>query len=434
MGIFITKIKQIFNNTKGLRVVLSSLFCYSWSMKKRQAFKFRLKPSVADRILFARFAGSCRLVWNKTLALQKERLDRQEKIFSFSDSCKLLTDWKKELALSFLKDCHSQPLQQTLKALDRALKDAFNKSDPKDFPRFKKRGKKDSFRYPQGFKVDEPNSRVYLPKIGWVRYRRSRQIIGTPKNITISKKGDNWFVSIQTEREVEAPIHSSTSMVGGDLGIARFLTLSTGEFFAPLNRFKVLEKQLARLQKTLARREKEANNRQKIKRKIAKLHIKIANARHDYLHKLSHYISKNHAVVVLEDLKVANMSKSAKGTIDEPGTNVTAKSGLNKSILDQGWHEFKRQLTYKLEWLGGMLVLVNPKNTSRCCPECGHTSGENRKTQSTFKCVECDYQNNADLVGALNVLKRAGHAQIACGDIDLIRGLAQEPAQIAAFG
>ncbi len=126
--------------------------------------------------------------------------------------------------------------------------------------------------------------------------------------------------------------------------------------------------------------------------------------------------------------------------------NVKAKSGLNKSILDQGWAEFKRQLDregcrgfpgipnrgvgYKLEWLGGLLVLVDPKNTSRCCPECGHTSKDNRTTQERFLCVECGYEENADFVGAVNVLKRAGHVRLACGDIDLVRGLAQEPAQL----
>ena len=130
-----------------------------------------------------------------------------------------------------------------------------------------------------------------------------------------------------------------------------------------------------------------------------------------------------------------------------PPLSVKAKSGLNKSILDQGWGEFKRQLDregcrglpgipnrgvdYKLEWLGGLLVLVAPKNTSRCCPECGHTSKDNRTTQERFLCVECGYRENADFVGALNVL-RAGHAQLACGDIDLVGGLAQEPAQLAA--
>ncbi len=399
-------------------------------MLRRQAFKFRLEPKSAERRLLAQFAGCCRLVFNKGLALQKELLEAKKSCLSYGKLTDKLRCWKQEEDLFFLKECHSQPLQQTLKNLDRALKDAFDKSSPKRCPRFKKKGQRDSFRYPQGFKVDQVNSRVYLPKIGWVRYRQSQELVGQPKNITVDQRGQHWYVSIQTELEVEQPKPTATSIVGGDLGIARFLTLSNGEYFSPLNSFRKLEKKLAKLQRTKARRTKGAQNWQKIKRKITKLHIQIVNARNDYLHKLSHNLSKNHAVVVLEDLKVANMSKSAKGTIEEPGMNVKAKSGLNKSILDQGWAEFKRQLGYKLEWLGGLLVLVDPKNTSRCCPECGHTSKDNRTTQERFLCVECGYEENADFVGAVNVLKRAGHVRLACGDIDLVRGLAQEPAQL----
>ncbi len=380
--------------------------------------------------MLAQFAGCCRLVFNKGLALQKELLEAKKSCLSYSKLTSKLRCWKQEEDLLFLKECHSQPLQQALKNLDRALKDAFDKASPKRFPRFKKKGRRDSFRYPQGFKVDQVNSRVYLPKIGWVRYRKSQELTGEPKNITVDKRGQHWYVSIQTEFEVEQPKPTTTSIVGGDLGIARFLTLSNGEYFSPLNSFRKLEKKLAKLQRTLARRIKGSQNWQKIKRKITKLHIQIADARNDYLHKLSHKLSKNHAVVVLEDLKVASMSKSAKGTIEEPGTNVKAKSGLNKSILDQGWAEFKRQLGYKLEWLGGLLVLVDPKNTSRCCPKCGHTSKDNRTTQERFLCVECGYKENADFVGAVNVLKRAGHVRLACGDIDLVGGLAQEPAQL----
>ncbi len=399
-------------------------------MLRRQAFKFRLEPKSAERRLLAQFAGCCRLVFNKGLALQKELLEAKKSCLSYGKLTDKLRCWKQEEDLFFLKECHSQPLQQTLKNLDRALKDAFDKSSPKRFPRFKKKGQRDSFRYPQGFKVDQVNSRVYLPKIGWVRYRQSQELVGQPKNITVDQRGQHWYVSIQTELEVEQPKPTATSIVGGDLGIARFLTLSNGEYFSPLNSFRKLEKKLAKLQRTKARRNKGSQNWQKIKRKITKLHIQIANARNDYLHKLSHNLSKNHAVVVLEDLKVANMSKSAQGTIESPGMNVKAKSGLNKSILDQGWAEFKRQLGYKLEWLGGLLVLVDPKNTSRCCPECGHTSKDNRTTQERFLCVECGYEENADFVGAVNVLKRAGHVRLACGDIDLVRGLAQEPAQL----
>ena len=160
-------------------------------MLLRQAFKFRLEPKPVARILLAKFAGCCRLVWNKSLALQKELLESGKKCVSFSQLCNQLTQWKRQEELVFLSDCHSQPLQQVLKNLDRALKEAFNKTNPKRFPRFKKKGQRDSIRYPQGFKIDQLNSRVYLPKIGWVSYRKSRELVGQPKNITVSKRGNH---------------------------------------------------------------------------------------------------------------------------------------------------------------------------------------------------------------------------------------------------
>ena len=124
-------------------------------------------------------------------------------------------------------------------------------------------------------------------------------------------------------------------------------------------------------------------------------------------------------MIVLEDLKVKNMTKSAKGTIDNPGKNVKAKSGLNKSILDQGWGEFKRQLEYKQKWRGGDVILVNPKYTSQACSVCNNVCADNRTSQSEFKCVACGHKTNADFNAALNVL-RAGHVQLACGDIERV--------------
>ena len=400
-------------------------------MEIRRAYKFQLKPKVSDRILFAQFAGCCRLVWNKGLARQKSLLDSGEKILSYSKLAKELISWKQELP--FLKETHSQPLQQTLMQLDRAIKDGFDKKSVKRFPKFKKKGQKDSFLYPQGFKVDQDNSRLFLPKIGWVGYINSREIIGTPKNITISKRGDKWFASIQVEYVIPEPAQPSPTVIGGDRGIARFLTLSNGEYFAPLNAFKKLSKKLTKLQRQLAKKTKFSNNWKKLKSKITKLHIKIANSRFDYLQKLSTNIAKNHSVIVLEDLKISNMSASAKGDLENPGKNVAAKSGLNRSILDQGWHAFQVMLKYKLTSLGGELVLINPKNTSRCCPNCGHTEKDNRKSQARFSCQKCGYSENADFVSALNILA-AGHAVLACGETSLEDSVKQEPAQIASCG
>jgi putative transposase len=197
------------------------------------------------------------------------------------------------------------------------------------------------------------------------------------------------------------------------MGIARFATLSDGTFYAPLNSFKRYQDRLRKAQQALSRKQKFSNNWKRAEGRVQRIHSRIGNARRDYLHKTSTAISKNHAMVCIEDLKVRNMSKSAAGTTEQPGKNVRVKSGVNKSILDQGWFEFRRQLAYKLAWRGGRLVVVPPMNTSRTCPCCGHVSADNRRTQARFACVECGFEENADVVGAINVL-RAGHARFAC--------------------
>lgn len=375
-----------------------------------------------------RQAGCCRFVWNRTLDLQQQRLDAGERVLRYNQAALLLPEWKQELP--WLKtDAHSQALQRTLKHLDRALMDAFDPDSPKQFPRFKKRGQRDAFCYPQGCRLDPANSRIYLPKVGWVRYRNSREVLGTIKNVTISRSGENWFVAIQTQRDVEAPTHPAETAVGIDMGIARFATLSDGSFVEPLNSFKKHERKLARAQRSLARKIKFSNNWHKQKRRITRLHQRIANVRADFLHKTSTTISKNHAVVVLEDLQIKNMSASARGTKEQPGRNINQKRGLNRSILDQGWSEFRRQLDYKQQWNGGRVLAVPPRNTSRTCPECGHVSGDNRTTQARFLCVACGHRDNADRVAAINILA-AGHAVTACGETaHQGRSMKQEPAE-----
>lgn len=395
----------------------------------RKGFRFRLKTDGLTENALARFAGSCRFVWNKALALQKERLEAGEYCIRYKTLCEHLKAWKGTDDLQWLYETHSQPLQQALKDLDRAIQDAFNKTSSKRFPRFKKKGQHDSFRYPQDFKLDD--SRVFLPKIGWIQFRKSREIEGTPKNVTVSKSGKHWFISVQCEIEIAEPVHPATSTVGIDMGVRRFATLSDGSYFEPLNSFRTLEKKLAKEQRKLSRKVKFSSNWKKQKARVSRLHIRIADARNDYLHKISTAISKNHAVVVLEDLRVSNMSKSAKGNMEEPGRNVAAKSGLNKAILDQGWHGFRLMLEYKQAWRGGYVVTVDPRNTSRTCPECGHIAKENRKNER-FRCVACGHAAHADHVGALNILA-AGQAVSACGAGGAqAPALKQEPAERAA--
>ena len=286
-------------------------------MKKQCAYKFNLRPTTKSASRLSKAAGCCRFVWNKALGIQKERLEKKAGILNYYELASLLVGWKKEF--SFLKGAHSQSLQQTLKSLDRALKDSFNKKNPKNFPRFKKKNIRDSFSYPQGHKLEQNNARIYLPKIGWMRYRKSSNVEGLPKNITVSRQYGKWYVSIQVEMHVPEPCNKSNSVVGIDLGIAKFAMCSDGAEILPLNSFKKHEHRLAFLQRGLARKIKFSRNWFKQKNIISRCHAKISDCRKDFLHKATDTISKNHAIVVIEDLKVGSMSKSARGSVEAPG-------------------------------------------------------------------------------------------------------------------
>ena len=269
-----------------------------WPVKRLQAFKFQLRPGGQQEREMRRFAGACRFVFNRALALQNENHEAGNKYIPYGKMASWLVEWKNATETQWLKDSPSQPLQQSLKDLERAYKNFFQKRAA--FPRFKKRGQNDAFRYPQGVKLDQENSRIFLPKLGWMRYRNNRQVTGVVKNVTVS----------------------------------------------------------------------------------------------------------------------------------QPGRNVRAKSGLNRSILDQGWYEMRRQLEYKQLWRGGQVLAVPPAYTSQRCACCGHTAKENRLSQSKFRCQVCGYTANADVNGARNILA-AGHAVLACGEmVQSGRSLKQEPTEM----
>ena len=283
-------------------------------------------------------------------------------------------------------------------------------------PRFKRKSDgRDSIRLVQFDKYCRiEGNRVKLPNgVCFVKFRKSQDIIGTIKNVTISKKSGHWYVSFGTERELaENPRHPAQSAIGLDMGISKLLTTSDGQTIKPKNSFKANQIKLATLQRQLSRKVLFSANWKKQNRKIQKLHHHIANIRHDYLHKITTTISKNHAMIACEDLKVANMSKSASGTKEKKGRHVKAKSGLNKSILDQGWGMMVNMLEYKQQWQGGLLIKVNPRYTSQTCFECKHIAKENSRTQANFECVKCGHKANADVNAAKNILA-AGHAVLS---------------------
>lgn len=395
-------------------------------MLRRQAFRYELRPTGAQVREMRRIAGACRYVYNRALAEQRSRYEAGEAKLGYTRLCQQITAWRQSAETAWLAHAPVHPLQQSVRDLERAYTNFF--AGRAEFPRLKKKDRsRASFRYPDPKQItlDAPTGRIKLPKLGWLRYRNSRPVLGAVRNVTVSERAGRWYLSIQTERDVPTPVHPSTSAVGIDVGVRRFATLSDGSVVLPLDSFRRHERRLARAQRAVERKQRGSANHRKAKARVARIHARIADARNDFLHQTSRTISKNHAVVYVEDLCVRNMSASARGTAEAPGRRVRQKAGLNKAILDQGWAEFRRQLAYKLAWGGGHLVRVPSAYTSQRCPEvdggCGYVAAENRRTQAAFRCKRCGYTNHADLVGALNVYA-AGRAVSASG------GVAQEGA------
>ena len=412
-------------------------------MKINKAYKFRLEPNAEQEIILNNLVGSARFVWNQILAISFEMFAKNEFINATNLVNKIM-DLKNNPDFDFLRThANAVSLQQKIRDLASAWSRFFDSKThtrlkekkkkprkPKFFklvdgteiqlrplmPRFKRKSDgRDSIRLVQFDKYCRiEGNRVKLPNgVGFVKFKKSQDIIGTIKNVTISKKSGHWYVSFGTERALsENPIHPSTSAIGIDLGITKLITTSDGQYIKPKNSFKANQVKLAKLQRGLAKKVKFSANWKKQNRKIQKLHHHIASIRHDYLHKITTTISKNHAMIACEDLKVANMSKSASGTKEKKGRHVKAKSGLNKSILDQGWGMMVNMLEYKQQWQGGLLIKVNPRYTSQTCFECKHIAKENRRTQANFECVKCTYIANADVNAARNILA-AGHAVLS---------------------
>ena len=394
------------------------------SMIIRQGFKYRLDTSDMQSARLRVLCGHARYVWNKALSECNQMLATEgQYVPRYETMAKWVTAWKREPETEWLKEAYTDNLQQKLKDLDTAWQRYFKKIGDAGRPQAKKKGRsRDSVRFVNFAKYCTLNgNRVKLPAgLGWVRFRRSRKIQGEIKNCTVGYEAGHWFISFQTEREIEKPVPQATAAVGIDMGVARFATLSDGSHLEPLNSFKQHESALRRAQQAMSRKVKFSNNWKKAKARVQKIHSRIGNVRRDYLHKATTTISKNHAMVCVENLQVRNMSASAAGTTEQPGKNVRAKSGLNKAILDQGWFEFRRQLEYKQELNGGWFVAVPPHNTSRTCPACGHVSKDNRRSQAEFNCVECGFEENADVVGAINVLRR-GEALLSTEGQDIAR-------------
>ena len=366
-------------------------------------FKTELKVNKQQKLLLAQHAGVARHAWNQGLALCQQviihhKLNPQDKI-KFPTAI----DLHKWLVASVKSQCQwyyevsKCAPQYALRYLSEAFKSFFKKNT--GFPKFKKKGKHDSFTLDGAIHIEQ--KKVKVPVIGWLKTYEVLPFGYQPKSVTISKQADKWFVSWKIEVETSQN-PKKQECVGVDLGINHLAMLSTGEVFDGLKSYKKYESKLARMQYLNRHKKVGSNNYIKSQIKIARLHQKIANMRKDTLHKITTYISKNHAVIGIEDLNVSGMLANGK---------------LSKAIADMGFYEFRRQLEYKTQLYGSKLVVVDRfYPSSKTCSSCGEKKSSLSLSQRVFKCEKCGFECDRDVNAAINLKQEAVRLTVlACG-------------------
>ncbi|WP_307832448.1 transposase [Planomonospora sp. ID91781] len=310
--------------------------------------------------------------------------------------------------------------QATLRRLDKAFAAFFDRvkaGRTPGFPRFKGRGRFGTVTWPKdgdGCRWDSQPEHptatfVRLQGVGHVRVHRHRPVKGRVKTISVQREGNRWFVVLSCDEVPAQPLPATGAAAGIDLGVASLVTTSGGGHTGNPRHLAASADRLAAAQRDLARKQRGSRRRRKAAARVAALHAQVRRQRLDHIHKTALALVRDYDLIVHEALKVANMTRSASGTAEQPGRGVAAKSGLNRSILDAGWGVFLTVLAYKAESTGRELIAVEPRNTSRTCARCGHCAKENRLTQAAFACTACGHAAHADVNAAINIL-RAGLA------------------------
>ncbi|MEU5715744.1 transposase [Streptomyces sp. NPDC020403] len=318
--------------------------------------------------------------------------------------------------------------QATLRRLDRAFAAFFRRikaGDTPGYPRFRGVDRFDTVDFPKdgdgcrwNSSPHDPVTRVRFQGVGHVKVNQHRPVLGRVKTVSVKREGRKWFVVLTAEQERPEPLPATGSVAGIDLGIANFLADSNGAFVANPRHGRRAAAKLEAAQQALSRfpcrkaTDRTANHQRAVER-VAQLHGKVRRQRLDHAHKTALSLVRAHDFIAHEGLTIRNMNK-APAPRPDPGragaflsNGAAAKAGLNRSISDAGWGVFLTILHAKAESAGREVIAVDPRNTSRRCPECGHTAKENRLTQEKFHCVSCGHTAHADTVGAVNVL-RAG--------------------------
>ncbi|WP_405477251.1 RNA-guided endonuclease InsQ/TnpB family protein [Streptomyces canus] len=318
--------------------------------------------------------------------------------------------------------------QATLRRLDKAFAAFFRRvksGATPGYPRFRGVNWFDTVDFPKdgdgcrwNSTPHDPVTRVRFQGVGHVKVNQHRPVVGHVKTVSVKREGRKWFVVLSAEQDQPEPLPATGSVAGIDLGIANFLADSNGGFVPTPRYGRCASERLQAAQQALSRfprckaKDRTANHQRAVD-KVAQLHGKVRRQRLDHAHKTALGLVRAHDFIAHEDLKIRQMSKAPqpRPDNDRPGTflpnGAAAKAGLNKSIHDAGWGVFLTILHAKAESAGREVIAVDPRNTSRTCPECGHCAKENRPTQEKFHCVACGHTAHADTVAATNVL-RAG--------------------------
>ena len=356
---------------------------------RMRTFKYRLQPSRSQRTKLMQTLEFCRWVYNETLATRKNSWEQEKKVLSLYDTHKLLTLWKKQHPE--LKGVHSQVLQNVQERVDLAFKAFFRRvkmGEKPGYPRFRGYGWYDSFTFKQsGFRLLD--SGLFLSKVGTVKIILHRPIDGRIKTLTIQRDTvGNWYACFACEVEVE-PLLFNELAVGIDVGLESFATLSNGVKFQNPRFFRRDENELVKAQRKLSKTEKGTPERVKRRRAVQHIHQRIANRRKDFAHKLSHELVNSFGMISFEKLKQKDMLQN---------------HCLAKSISDAAWNQLITYTTYKAENAGRIVVLVDPRNTSKMCSCCG-TMVEKPLSVRVHSCPVCGLIIDRDENAANNILR-----------------------------
>ncbi|GAA4525339.1 RNA-guided endonuclease InsQ/TnpB family protein [Nonomuraea ferruginea] len=385
----------------------------------RRSFKFLLRPTRHQEIALTACLEDHRQLYNAALEHRRTAYARAGVSVRYGDQSAELKHIRGDDTGGQGRWSFSSQ-QATLRRLDKAFGAFFRRvkaGRTPGFPRFKGRGRFDTVEWPKdgdGCRWDSQPGHptatyVRLQGVGHVRVHQHRPVKGRVKTISVKREGSRWYLVLSCDDVPAEPLPATGAMAGIDMGVASLLTTSDGGQVANPRHLAATAGRLADAQRDLARKKRGSRRRRKAVARVAALHGKVRRQRLDHAHKAANALVRAYDVIVHEDLRIANMTRSASGTIEAPGRNVAQKSGLNRSILDAGWGVFLTILSHKAESAGRKLIAVNPAGTSRTCSRCGHVAKENRVTQAGFACTACGHAAHADVNAAVNIL-RAGLA------------------------